>query len=68
MTNCQHNIQVEVTSNLRNYHGKIYYGNNGMETIRNLLIKKNKAQMHNSRRNTGALKNSKHSLKCSFTF
>ena len=67
--------KAKITSNLRNYHEKIYYGTSegtfkqfSKETIRNHSIMENIGQIKSFRRITGDLKNSKQNPKYNFTF
>ena len=64
----------KITSNLQNYHGKIYYGTSE-NTFKQRYGNHNKSFNHKKhrtdtefRRNTGDLKNSKHNLKHNFIF
>ena len=63
--------KAKTASNLRNYHGKIYYGTRAgafkqrYGNHKNSIIK-NKGEIQHIRRNTGDLKNSKPKLKDNF--
>ena len=65
--------KAKITSNLRKFHGKIYYGTNE-GTFKQWYgnhqkwIMKNIGQIQIFRRNNGDLKNSKHNLKYNLTF
>ena len=61
--------KAKITSNLRNYHEKIYYGTReGTFKQRYGNHKKKIRQIQKFRRNTVDIKNSKHNLKYYFTF
>ena len=66
--------KTKITSNLRNYHGKIYYGTsegafkqrygNHKKSFNHEKLR----QIRNFRRNTGDVKNSEHNFKYDFIF
>ena len=63
--------KAKYTSNLRNYHGKIYYGTSECtfkQRYGNHKKSFNHEQTQSFRRNTGDLKNSKHRLRYNFMF
>ena len=66
--------KAKITSNLRNFHGKIYYGTSKHTfkqrygNHKKFFELKNIGQIQNLRRNTGDLKNSEHNLVYNFIF
>ena len=66
--------KAKITSNLRNFHGKIYHGTSKHTfkqrygNHKKFFEHKNIGQIQNFRRNTGDLKNSEHNLMYNFIF